>query len=389
VDTTRDIIYRNFVLNDEDIDDSIVGGGGLDSGVAGCVVDSVDFSDVDVVQFMEKRSQSDGMDAGPVEFGSRRIRMNGTLYGKSRGDLFDRWRYMRTALNAVLAQRESPADLGYRPLYFSLPTLLTDEADYPGGVIPLQMRAMPRALQSLIGRDNQGGEDPDPLAIPWQATFICKDPAILGETPVEINFSATSEVTGTTGTASTDLFTKTSHGLVAGDRITFSALTGGTGLVTGTAYYIIATSLTANDFKVSALPGGTAVNFTTNVTASTWVKSSAVSGNWRNRGTYMAPLNMLIEVGAGAGSILFSVGDSVGTITLPASSVNRIIRFKQDKVLTVEENDNEQPQMSYITWTGDSTWPLIDPGDTPYTFTFHGLSGVQSGSLAWFYEQHA
>lgn len=76
-------------------------------------------------------------------------------------------------------------------------------------------------------------------------------------------------MSGITGTASTDTFTKTKHGLIAGDVFRFSALSGGAGLSTGTSYYVIASGLTTDEFKLSATSGGSAIDFTTNVTAAT------------------------------------------------------------------------------------------------------------------------
>src|SRR5690349_13785718 len=121
----------------------MTGGGGTGTGIEGCIIDSIDFSDVDVVQFLEKRSQQDGMDAGPVELGTRRIRLSGTLYALSRPALYDRLWQLRAALNPVLAQREEPLDKGYRPFYFTVPT--ENVTDYPDEVIELQVKALPRA----------------------------------------------------------------------------------------------------------------------------------------------------------------------------------------------------------------------------------------------------
>ncbi len=387
MDTTRDIIYRSFVLNDEDIDDATVGGGGSGTGIEGCVVDTVDFADVDVVQWMEKRSQDDGMDVGEVNLGSRRIRMAGTLYSKTRLTLFDRLFELRAALNPVLAQREEPLDHGYRPLYFSVPTNRAD--DYPAGVIELQIKAMPRALQAIFNRDHGGGVDSDSLAIPWQATFLCRDPGIYSADPVEVDFTATSTVSGTTGSNATDTFTKATHGLSAGDRVTFLSKSGGSGLNLSTAYYVLASGLTSSEFKLSLTSGGAAVDLGSDVTVSVWVKSSTASGTWSNRGNYLAKFNALIEVGAGAGTISATVGDSVFTVSVPVSTGNRIIRIKDDKVITFEEDDVETKRMSKITFSGDTTWPLIDPGDTPYSVTFHGMGGVKTGSRMWMYEQYA
>lgn len=77
-----------------------------------------------------------------------------------------------------------------------------------------------------------------------------------------------------TGVAATDLFTATAHGYVAGNTVKFSALTGGTGIVAGQRYYILATGLTANDFKVSAQAPNQGVaqpvlDFSTDLTAGT------------------------------------------------------------------------------------------------------------------------
>jgi hypothetical protein len=58
--------------------------------------------------------------------------------------------------------------------------------------------------------------------------------------------------TAVTCVAATNLFTKTAHQLSVDSPVAFSALTGGAGLVINTIYYVIASGLTANDFRVSA-----------------------------------------------------------------------------------------------------------------------------------------
>jgi len=65
--------------------------------------------------------------------------------------------------------------------------------------------------------------------------------------------------------------TAAAHGFIAGDKVRFTALTGGAGLSTGVDYYVIAANLAATTFQVSTTPGGTAVNFTTDITAGTVV----------------------------------------------------------------------------------------------------------------------
>ena len=179
MDLTRDVLYRGFKLNDGDIKTNITSGG-IGTGITGCVLDSVDISDVDVVQFMEKRSMQDGMDAGEVFKGARRVRMTGTLYGVSRALLFDARRDLRAALDPVLAQMDEPMDKGFRPIYWSEPT--ADEG-YEDNQIDFRLLATPRAYQDVVNRDQLGGDDNDALAMPWHATMVCKDPLIYGAVP--------------------------------------------------------------------------------------------------------------------------------------------------------------------------------------------------------------
>lgn len=305
MDLTQDIIYRNFTLNDASIEDDLTSGGGIGTGISGCALDSADFSDVDVIQFIEKRSQQDGMDAGDVFLGARRLRMAGTLYATTRALLYDALADLRAALSPVLAQREEPLDRGYRPLYFSVPTNNAD--DFPTGAIEMRVLAMPRAFQAIFNRDQLGGSDADSLAIPWQATFICKDPTLQGASP--------------------------------------------------------------QDYSLA----NTATN----------------AGNLQNRGNYIAPLDMLVEVGSASGTLACTIGDSNFTITVPGSTGNRIIRFKgEDKILTVEEDSVEVTRMDLLTFNGGTTWPFIDPGTAAYSITKSGIT-IVAGSHFWFYERYA
>jgi hypothetical protein len=72
-------------------------------------------------------------------------------------------------------------------------------------------------------------------------------------------FSGTPLTGGTMTAATPAVVTKTTHGLVAGDQIMFTAGTLPTGVSLDISYYVIAAGLTANDFEFSLTPGGTAV----------------------------------------------------------------------------------------------------------------------------------
>lgn len=62
--------------------------------------------------------------------------------------------------------------------------------------------------------------------------------------------------------SSTDIFTLTSHGFTANMALSFTGTTAPTGITFATTYY--ARDITTHTFKVSATPGGAAIDFTTN-----------------------------------------------------------------------------------------------------------------------------
>lgn len=72
-------------------------------------------------------------------------------------------------------------------------------------------------------------------------------------------------VEGITGVASTDVFTATAHGFSNLDIVTLSRVSGGTGITSGTNYYV--RNVTANTFQLSTSTAGAVLNFTTDVTA--------------------------------------------------------------------------------------------------------------------------
>jgi hypothetical protein len=81
-----------------------------------------------------------------------------------------------------------------------------------------------------------------------------------------------------TAAASTDLITSSSHGLVANDLIRFTTVVAG--LSTATNYYVIASGLTTNAFKVSATEGGSAVNITADGSVVVIKQTSELTNRW-------------------------------------------------------------------------------------------------------------
>jgi len=82
-----------------------------------------------------------------------------------------------------------------------------------------------------------------------------------------------------TGTASSDLINKTSHGLIAGDEVVFRNLIGGAGIAELSKYYVV--NALTDTFQISLTPGGAPVDFTTNMTSGQYAKGSYIYGDFQ------------------------------------------------------------------------------------------------------------
>lgn len=71
-----------------------------------------------------------------------------------------------------------------------------------------------------------------------------------------------------TGTEATNIINHAGHSFLAGDQVTFSALTGGAGLTVGTTYFVVS-PVAGVSYQLSATTGGAAINFTTDISAAT------------------------------------------------------------------------------------------------------------------------
>lgn len=79
-----------------------------------------------------------------------------------------------------------------------------------------------------------------------------------------------------TGVASTDVITSSAHGYSDGDLVVLSGLSGGAGLATGFPYFV--RDSTTNTFKLALVPAGTAVDFTSDLSAGTANRLAELSG---------------------------------------------------------------------------------------------------------------
>lgn len=129
----------------------------------------------------------------------------------------------------------------------------------PGGVMIVpQAEATHRAtLKGISGDTGIVLHTLAPAIIPFHST----PPTNFVLTWAGLGYNATA----VTAESTDDKITKTTHGLVDGDRVRFSATTLPGGLTANIWYYVV--SATTDDFKVALESGGTPIDLTTDGTS--------------------------------------------------------------------------------------------------------------------------
>ncbi len=161
-----------------------------------------------------------------------------------------------------------------------------------------------------------------------------------------------------TGVEATDIVTATGNTFADGDMVYFPSLTGGAGLVANTVYY--ARDVSGATLKLAAVVGGTAINFTTDISAATIrkVSSGLISGSCATAGVYVATVTAT-NAGAESGTreFVFGISSDVsssggGDVALDALVIN--IRF---------------PDLRPSIPGGSEAVPIaVDAGDAPEPF---------------------
>ncbi len=103
-----------------------------------------------------------------------------------------------------------------------------------------------------------------------------------------------------TGVASTDVVTATGNTFANGQAVYFESLTGGTGLAINTPYFVIERS--THEFKLATNAGGSAINFTADITAAQIrrVSSGAITGASTAAGIFVVSLRAINGDGTSA-----------------------------------------------------------------------------------------
>jgi hypothetical protein len=118
--------------------------------------------------------------------------------------------------------------------------------------------------------------------------------------PPGVSIETFAAKSGITGDQATDVITSTGHGYEDGQIVFFPSLTGGSGLTANTWYYVRDTA--TDTFKVSAVPGGAAVDFTTAITAGQVrrVSTGRISGSSDVAGVHVVTVTATNGTGASA-----------------------------------------------------------------------------------------
>lgn len=138
-------------------------------------------------------------------------------------------------------------------------------------------------------------------------------------------------ITSVTGSSSDDVIAKTAHGLSNGDKIIFTAITGGTGLATYTTYYVV--SATTNTFQVALESGGTALTFA-DFSAATIVELSALSSTSRRVVVNTANLSTEEEDLLAAGTLLEIESEVVRIAAISGTSPSFTLTLDRAKLGT-------------------------------------------------------
>lgn len=122
-----------------------------------------------------------------------------------------------------------------------------------------------------------------------------------------------------TGVASTDVITATGHTFANRDAVLFLDLTGGSGLTANTIYYVRDSA--TNTFKLATAPGGSVINFSSDISAATISKvpTGKISGTVTQAGVTVVGLVAINGTGPSE-ALVFPIGVKPGRVSSTTST---------------------------------------------------------------------
>jgi hypothetical protein len=206
-----------------------------------------------------------------------------------------------------------------------------------------------------------------------------KKPLYVGDARVAAYGALRAEKTVTID-VDTDVFSSTAHTLVAGDQVVFTATQGAlpTGLAGNTIYYVIASGLTADVFKVSDTQGGSSIDMSGSATGTyqflrQGVTELDVVGFTANRLGRQIKYPTAGSLGSPGNPVTVSAVDgSEFTVTLATSTINH--EYVGGGTVTVSGTSYPVVSAVYTKSTGATV--LIATGYTPTIGDSLVLSGL-------------
>lgn len=188
-----------------------------------------------------------------------------------------------------------------------------------------------------------------------------------------------------TGIAATDIITHYGHNFVAGDTVVFTSLTGGAGLSINTTYYIVATVVAGVSYKVSATSGGTAIDFSSNITAgvatqyfsvySSTVADRFLDWSYSDFSMDIDSTNNTIDFKEGSTEYEATLTSGSYTLSTLAAEIKTAMDAVGDRTYTVTVSDNDE-----LTISATGTFSLVPSADN--ILKQLGFSVTTTASLA-------
>lgn len=202
-------------------------------------------------------------------------------------------------------------------------------------------------------------------------------------------FQATSDSTLTvpdatalqTSAAADDIIDASDHDLAIGDAVKFSGLAGGAGLSSNVVYYVVSASFGADTFRVATSAGGTALGFTTDITAGTVGKVSTAD----NVGDVDAPILARLYGPATAVTLTNLTTGETFTVTVSLTTGQWLEVDTTPGVKTVRKYtaaDTWENAISGLDLADGRLW-LMFPSNNSIAFSATGSGAATAAVLTW------
>lgn len=192
MDYAKPLTYRGLNLNSILVDRSEQAAQDRSGKLSGIMVEDFIVGPVQGVGYTEKRSNADGRDASDVYLDSRRLVVQGTVYGENAADAHDRFQELCSVISPTGAYNAEPGAYGYLPLTWFEPTndpRYDTEEDVDGNVNRWRevfANARPLTIpERRWVRDRTGGIKSKGIGVPFIAYFEAIDPRIYVEPVIE------------------------------------------------------------------------------------------------------------------------------------------------------------------------------------------------------------